>query len=168
MEPTPLSSIELEALAKLPVYLDDSEADGRYGSGLREGSDYRQAVLALLNQAEDSLGEIESTFEVPLRQTEDDFETLDRLIANGWSDRWPSEAELAAIALGWGAYVAELILKSLGGAWVIRPDPQQSSLRFPRLGVQFFPVHALLRRFALRDRARLEDAYSDLVEALIA
>lgn len=167
MEPTPLSNIEREALAKLPVYLDDTDADLRYGPGVREGADYRQAVLDLANQAEDSRAEIETTFEVPLDQTEDDLETLDRLIASGWSEQLPSEEELAAIALGWGAYVAELILGSLGGAWVVRPDPQQSSLRFPRLGVQFFPVHALLRRFALRECALLEDAYSDLVAALI-
>ncbi len=166
-QPTQPSKELLEAIEKLPVLVPDAEADAQFGAGERDGETWRQGVADLTEQAEDSQSEIESSFEVPLRQTEEDFEILDMLIANGWPGTLPSEDELGAIALGWGAYAGELVIQSLGGAWVVRPDKERASIRFPRVGLQFFPVHALLRRFALGDRASLDTTYQYVVDALV-
>lgn len=165
--PTPPSDELLQAIEKLPVLVPDAEADARFGAGERDGERHRQGVAELSDQAEDSQSEIESSFEVPLRQNEDDFEVLDMLIANGWAGGLPTEEELAAISLGWGAYAGELVLQCLGGSWVVRPDTEHASIRFPRLALQFFPVHAILRRFALGEAASLEVTYQHLVDTLV-
>lgn len=166
-QPTQPSKELLDAIEKLPILIPDADADARYGAGEREGETWRHGVDELADQAEDSQGEIESSFEVPLRQTEDDFEVLDMLISNGWAGSFPSEDEMAAISLGWGAYAGELILQALGGSWVVRPGSEHASIHFPRLGLQFFPVHAILRRFALGDQASLEVTYQHLVDTLV-
>ncbi|HEY9898135.1 MAG TPA: DUF3806 domain-containing protein [Pantanalinema sp.] len=171
MEPsTPLNTrstdAEREALAKLPTYLVDADADARYTPGEREGEDWQARVDALADEAEDTLSQIENAFESPLHQTEDDLEVLDQVITEGWGQELPPEEELATIALEWGTYLGDLILKNLGGAWVIRQESEHLSIRFGRLETQFFPVHAVLRRFALGQEATLESTYAGLVAAL--
>ncbi|HEY9854181.1 MAG TPA: hypothetical protein V6D05_00500 [Stenomitos sp.] len=166
-QPTQPSNELLQAIEKLPILVPDADADTRYGAGEREGEAWRQGVADLADQAEDSKSEIESSFEVPLRQTEDDFEMLDMLIANGWAGTLPPEEELAAISLGWGSYAGDVVLQSLGGSWVVRQDAEHASIRFPRVGLQFFPVHAILRRFALGDQASLDVTYQHLVDTLV-
>ena len=42
------------------------------------------------------------------------------------------------------------------------------SLHFARVGLEFFPVHAVIRRFMLGTVASLEAEYEQLVEALTA
>lgn len=167
-QPTQPTKELLEAIERLPILVLDAEADACYGAGERAGEAWNQGVCELSEEAEDSRSEIESSFEVPLNQTEDDFEMLDMLIANGWAGTWPSEDEMAAISLGWGSYAGELVMQALGGSWVVRPERERSSVRFPRVGLQFFPVHAILRRFALGDRALLDDTYQHLVETLVS
>lgn len=157
-----------EALAKLPIYLSDPDADARFTPGEREGADWQARVDALADGAEDTQSQIENAFEAPLHQTEDDLETLDQMITQGWGSELPSEEDLATIALEWGGYLGDLILKNLGGTWVIRQEPEHLSIRFPRLSTQFFPVHAVLRRFALGQEAALEATYEELVAALTA
>lgn len=166
-QPTQLTKELLDAIERLPLLITDAEADALYGAGDRSGEAWLRGVDQVSEQAEDAKNEIESSFEVPLNQTEDDFEILDMLIANGWAGTWPTEDEMAAISLGWGAYVGELAIQALGGSWVVRPDPVRSSIRFPRVALQFFPVHALLRRFALGDRAALDLTYDHLLETLV-
>lgn len=166
-QPTQPSKELLQAIEQLPILVPDAEADARYGAGERDGEAWRQGVAELMSQAEDAQSEIESSFEVPLRQTEDDFEVLDMLIANGWAGTFPSEDEMAAISLGWGAYAGELVQHALGGSWVVRSEQEHSSIRFPRVALQFFPVHAILRRFALGDQASLDVTYDHVVAALV-
>lgn len=161
MEPLPPNTAAL-----LTVYLKDSEADQRFGAGERSGTDWQQQVLELAEQAEDCRSEIESSFEVPLREDEQDFEILDLLIANGWQEQAPSEEDLAMIAQTWGAYLGSITRDLLGGDWVLRADSLHHSIRFPRTSTQFFPVHAVLRRFALGDEASLAAAYDDLLSSL--
>lgn len=161
MEPLPPNT---EAL--LTLHLKDAEAETRFGAGNRSGATWQQHVLDLLEQAEDCQSEIESSFEVPLREDEQDFEILDLLIANGWQEQAPSEEELAAIAQSWGGYIGNVVKDLLGGDWVLRTDPLHHSIRFPRTSTQFFPVHAVLRRFALGTEASLASAYEDLVASL--
>jgi hypothetical protein len=162
--PQPNPSIDAHAL--LPLYLSDEEAARRYGEGSSEGSEWRAACSSLTDLAEEAKSEIESSFETPLSETEDDLETLDLVIADGWQDRPPSEEELAAIAASWGAYLGHLILQNVGGQWVVRPEAHRNSLRFPRLGTQFFPIHAILRRFALGRAGSLVEAYDRLLAEL--
>lgn len=161
MEPLPPNT---EAL--LTLYLKDAEAEMRFGAGKCAGSSWQQKALELMEQAEDCKGEIESSFEVPLREEEQDFEILDLLIANGWQEHALSEEELAAIAQSWGAYIGKVVIDLLGGDWVLRADPLHLSIRFPRTATQFFPVHAVLRRFALGEDATLASAYDALVTSL--
>lgn len=162
--PQPKPSVDAHAL--LPLYLSDQEASERYGAETREGAEWRDAVNQMVDQAEEAKQEIESSFEVPLRGTEDDLESLDLLIGTGWTEGPPSDEELAVIAASWGAYLGELVIQNLGGHWVIRPEGHRSSLRFPRLGTQFFPIHAILRRFALGPAGSLLEAYNRLLAEL--
>lgn len=157
---------EREALAKLPTYLADAEADARYTQGAREGDAWEARVDALADEAEDTKTQIENAFESPLHQTEDDTEVLDAVITEGWGQELPPEEELATIALEWGTYLGDLVLKNLGGAWVVREQSEHLSIRFPRLETQFFPVHAVLRRFALGQEATLESTYAGLIATL--
>ncbi|MBO9539141.1 hypothetical protein J7643_00960 [bacterium] len=157
---------EREALAKLPTYLTDTDADARFTQGERAGTDWESRVEALEDEAEDTKAQIENTFESPLHQTDEDLEVLDTLITEGWGQELPPEEELATIALEWGTYLGDLIIKNLGGSWVIRQEPEHLSIRFSRLETQFFPVHAVLRRFALGQEATLESTYAGLVATL--
>lgn len=153
------------AVAKIPTLLGKAEAQEKYGAGEREGAAWLQGANAMADQAEDTLAEIQASFEVPLTENEADFALFDQL-AEGWSEQPASEEELASIALGWGAYLGEVIRNVLGGQWVLRSDAEHASLSFERLGLEFFPVHAVIRRFMLGPSASLETEYEKLVEIL--
>jgi len=153
------------AVAKIPTLLDASEAQAAFGVGEREGAAWLQGANALADQADDTVAEIQASFEVPLTENEADFALFDQL-AEGWNQEPPSEEEMASIAVGWGAYLGELIRNVLGGSWVLRPDAEHVSLNFERVGVEFFPVHAVIRRFMLGEEASLEAEYERLVESL--
>lgn len=153
------------AIAKIPTRLEIREAEAAFGAGEHEGNAWLQASNALADQAEDAFAEIQSTFEVPLTENETDFNLFDQL-AEGWSGQPPSEEELATISLAWGSYLGEVIRNVLGGQWVIRSEQEHISLRFARLGLEFFPVHAVIRRFMLGMEASLEAEYERLVETL--
>ncbi len=153
------------AVAKIPTLLATEEAQAAFGPGEREGAAWLHGANALADQADESVDEIQASFEVPLTENESDFALFDQL-AEGWNDQPPSEEELATISLGWGAYLGEVIRNVLGGKWVLRADSEHASLYFERLGVEFFPVHAVIRRFMLGIDASLEAEYERLVETL--
>lgn len=153
----------MESKEMVPVMLDSEAARARFGTGLAD-ADRLRGQNALADVAEEAVREIEASFEVPLTGTEQDLEILDELAGHGWHDEPPSEEELAAISLAWGAYVGELIQGAVGGTWVVRQDSQHNSLVFERLGLEFFPVHAVLRRFALDEQ--LSETYERLSEEL--
>ncbi len=153
------------AVAKIPTLLERAQAEALFGAGEREGAAWLQRANELADQADDTLAEIHASFEAPLSESEDDFATFD-LLAEGWNEQPATEEELALIALGWGAYLGELIRNALGGQWVIRADAEHVSLSFERLGMEFFPVHAVIRRFMLGMDASLEAEYERLVETL--
>ena len=153
------------AVAKIPTLLNGAEAQAAFGAGEREGAAWLQGANALADQADDTVAEIQASFEVPLTENEVDFALFDQL-AEGWNQQPPSEEEMASIAVGWGAYLGEVIRNVLGGSWVLRPDPEHVSLNFARVGVEFFPVHAVIRRFMLGEEASLEAEYERLVESL--
>lgn len=155
------------AVAKIPTRLSREEAQTAFGAGLREGGEWLQGANAQADRAEDTLAEIQASFEVPLTENEADFGLFDQL-AEGWNDQPASEEELATISLAWGAYLGEVIRHVLGGQWVLRDDPAHASLHFARVGLEFFPVHAVIRRFMLGTVASLEAEYEQLVEALTA
>jgi hypothetical protein len=153
------------AVAKIPTLLGKAQACEAFGEGEREGANWLQGTNALADRAEDSLAEIHASFEVPMTENEADFALLDQL-AEGWNSQPPSEEELASIALGWGAYFGEVIRQTLGGRWILRSDEEHASLSFERLGLEFFPIHAVIRRFMLGLDASLEAEYERLVETL--
>lgn len=155
------------AVAKIPTLLAKEDASTAFGLGEREGTAWLQGANALADQADDTFAEVQSTFEVPLTENESDFNLFDQLV-EGWNAQPPSEEELATIALNWGAYLGEVIRNVLGGQWVLRQEPEHVSLYFERLGLEFFPVHAVLRRFMLGMDASLEAEYERLVETLTA
>jgi hypothetical protein len=95
---------------------------------------------------------------------ETDLETLDRLAAQ-WEEL-PEEEVLHEIALSWGALTGERIVEAVGGSWVYRSDPLHHAVVFPRQGVAFFPMHAIVARFMLGERAGIEAAYHQLVQFL--
>ncbi len=153
------------AVAKIPTLLGTAEAQAAFGAGEREGAAWIQGTNALADQAEDTIAEIQASFEVPLSENEADFGLFDQL-AEGWNQQPPTEEELATITLGWGAYLGEVIRNVLGGQWILRADAEHVSIRFERLGLEFFPVHAAIRRFMLGMDASLEAEYEKLVETL--
>ena len=153
------------AIAKIPTLLEVADAQAAFGAGEREGAAWLQGANLLADQADDTVAEIQASFEVPLTENEADFALFDQL-AEGWSQQPPSEEELASIAVGWGAYLGEVIRNVLGGEWVLRADQEHISLHFARVGVEFFPVHAVIRRFMLGEEASLEAEYERLVESL--
>ncbi len=155
------------AVAKIPTLLPKADALTAFGAGEREGAAWLQGANGLADQADDTMAEIQASFEVALSENEADFNLFDQLV-EGWSAQPPSEEELATIALGWGAYLGEVIRNALGGQWVLREDPEHVSLNFERLGLEFFPVHAVIRRFMLGMDASLEAEYERLVETLTA
>lgn len=153
------------AVAKIPTLLDQAAARAAFGEGERAGATWLQGSNALADRAEDTLTDVQNSFEVPFGENESDFALFDQL-AEGWNEQPASEEELAAIALGWGAYLGEVIRNVLGGQWVLRSDAEHASLSFERLGLEFFPVHAVIRRFMLGPSASLETEYEKLVEIL--
>lgn len=150
---------------ELPHVLPDAEAAKKYGPGAHEGASYRERLEGWVEEAEDARNAIESTFDVALGEDEDDLPLMDQLLES-WRAEPPEEEELARIALAWGAYLGELVILNLGGAWVLRDDPLHNSVRFPRLELQVFPVHALLRALTLGEP--LERGYEELVTTLCA
>ncbi|MBM3266245.1 MAG: hypothetical protein FJZ01_01235 [Candidatus Sericytochromatia bacterium] len=136
-----------------------AEADSSYGAAVAAGV---EDIDEWAHGAEVDLGE---HFEVVWAgSAEADLETLDRLAAH-WPEP-PEEEVLLEIALTWGALLGERIVDAVGGAWAYRGDPLHHSLVFPRKGVAFFPMHAIVARFLLGDSAGIEAAYHYLVEYL--
>jgi hypothetical protein len=146
-------------LASRALLLSSAQADRAYGAGV---SSHNDDIDEWAHAAEIDLGEL---FEVVWSgAAETDLETLDGVAAQ-WEEP-PEDEALHEIALAWGALVGERILEATGGAWVFRADPLHHSLVFPRKGVAFFPMHAVVARFLLGKGAGIEAAYHYLVEFL--
>ncbi|MEB3299539.1 MAG: hypothetical protein VKO21_08650 [Candidatus Sericytochromatia bacterium] len=150
---------DLLAQAAQHILLTSEEADTRFGEA-RPGSE--EEVDTWAHQARYALGEaFDADWSGPPEQT---VENLEALAAN-WPER-PEDEALAGMALEWGALLGEDLLADLGGHWVLRDDPLHHALRFPRLALDFLPMHAILARFILGEAASLERIHEELVQRL--
>jgi hypothetical protein len=150
---------DLLAQAATHLILASSEADARYGEG-RPGLE--EALDEWAHQARHNLSEAFGvTWNGPSEDTADNLETL----AAHWPER-PDDETLAGMALEWGALLGEDLLADLGGHWVQRADALHHAVRFPRLALDFLPMHAILARFIMGEDASLEAMHEDLVQRL--
>lgn len=147
------------AQAAAHVILPSSEADARYGEG-RPGLE--ETLDEWAHQARYNLTEAFGVAWTGLSEgTAENLETL----ADHWPER-PDDETLAGMALEWGALLGEELQADLGGHWVQRADAMHHAIRFPRLALDFLPMHAILARFIMGDGANLQAIQEDIVQRL--
>lgn len=157
---------ELDPRDALPVWLSTSSADARFGLPPVVDSAIRETLLGWMERAEDVQSELESVFDVAFGGDDEDLELLDGIVDAMLDDEPPSEEQLAALALDWGIWLGEWVRGAIGGDWCVREAPEKSSIVFARAGWSFFPVHAVLLRFAVPRQVRITDLVEQMVQEL--
>lgn len=150
----------------LPDFLPAEEADARYGpalTGERQTISFDREMHELRDKM---VLEIETLFDVHLDDSPESLETLEEVLHQAWPEPVEDPETLEAIVANWGAYLARVILESLGGAWAFRQDLEHASLRFSRTGLETFPLHRVRQRFLLGPAYSLQAYYEQLVEEL--
>lgn len=160
-----LKIAQAEARA-LPDFLMAEEADGRYGPAL-VGERQTISLDREMHELRDKMVlEIETLFDVHLDDSPESIETLEEVLHQAWPDPVEDEDALEAIVSNWGAFLSRVILETLGGEWAFRDDLEQVSIRFPRTGLETFPLHRVRRRFLLGPGYSLLAYYEELVSEL--
>lgn len=157
---------EIDPRDALPVWLSTTHADARFGPPSVVDASIRETLLGWMERAEDVQSELESVFDVAFGGDDEDLELLDGIVDAMLVDDAPSEEQLATLALDWGIWLGEWVRAAIGGDWCVRSAPEQSCILFARAGWAFFPVHAVLLRFAIPRQLRLTDLVEQMVQEL--
>ena len=147
---------DILAQAAEHLLMTADDADARFGTAV-PGNE--EQIDEWAHQARHELSEaFEADWSGPAGTAVENLEVL----AANWPER-PEDDTLAGIALEWGALLGEDLIEDLGGHWVLRADPLHHAVRFPRVALEFLPMHAVLARFIVGSGAPLTLMHEDLV-----
>jgi len=150
----------------LPVWLPLDECDRRFGPPSVLDAPVREQILAWIDRSEDVQAELESVFDVAFGGDDEDLELLDGIVDGMLEGEPPSEEQLASMAFDWGLWLGEWFRASVGGDWAAREASEHACIRFARAGRAFFPVHAILLRFASPRDVRLVTLVEGIIREL--
>lgn len=162
--------IDDDAIARLPEVLEKVEADALYGhavEGVAEGLAFEREMAELADKMVLEVGAMFDDDNIDLDLTDESLEELDRLVSQVWGQEPPDDPDvLDAIVANWGAYLGQTIVENLGGNWQFRKELDHSSILFPRVGMEIFPMHKVRKRFRLGENESLSSFYEAIVEEL--
>lgn len=146
----------------LPISLPHEEATSRYGEGL-SGVEAFLGAERLATHAEEIAGILDHG-EIEICWSEDDLPEID-----AWLDETSPEEEEEIQRIAWdvGILIGEIIIRELGGRWVLRKDEVHNSIYFPPIDTEFFPIHALVERLMSGQSNGMEEFYNSVIRALL-
>lgn len=160
--------IDDEAIARLPEFLFQNEADALYGEAVPGQAENLAFERELAELSDKMILEVMALFDeeaIELDFSEESLEELDKLVSQVWGEVPPDDADvLDAIVANWGAYLGMVILQNLGGRWSFRKDLDHTSVHFPRTGMEVFPLHKVRKRF----RLGADESFASFYEAIVA
>lgn len=149
--------------------LTTPEADAIYGPAVTDPVKLLAFDREMAELGDKMIAEVMALFDdtgIDLDYSEESLDELDALIGELWHEPIEEDETLDAIVSNWGAYIGLVIRQHLGGEWVFRQDLEHTAIRFPRTGLEVFPLHMVRRRFLEGAQRTLLATYEGLVEEL--
>ncbi len=166
------TTIDDQAIAKLPELLFGNEADLLFGNAIQGIAECLAFEREMAELTDKMVLEVSAMFDeenIDLDLGEDSLEALDALVTQVWGEAPPDDPDaLDAIVANWGAYLGQTILHNVGGQWHFRSDLDHASVYFPRTQMEVFPLHKVRKRFRLGENESLAEFYEAIVHELTA
>lgn len=165
------AEIDDVAIAQLPILVPTREADRLYGPPAQGQGPTMALERELIELSEKAILELMALFGDDLLQldlSQESLEEMDRLAATAFEPPPEEQEVLDAMTANWGAYVGRVMQENLGGTWRFRGELEHTSLHFPRVDLELFPMHMARRRIRLGMGDSLGGVYEATLGALTA